>query len=112
VIGMPEFEDTHCDSDEEYIPEEILEERMSGGEKQYFVKWLTYALSESTWEVRGNIASSKSVLAKWEAKSNKKPKQKPKPKVRPKRKPPKADVIIATKHSRATCKRQTRAPRQ
>jgi hypothetical protein len=112
VTGVPEFEDTHCDSDEEYEPEEILRERTQGGEKQYFVKWLTYALRESTWEVRGNIASAKSVLAKWEAKSNKQSKKRPKPKAKPKREPSKADAIIVKKHSRAAGKRQTHAPKK
>jgi hypothetical protein len=64
----PEFEECDGDSDEEYEPREILNQRTQKGEVQYFVWWLGYQISESTWEVYENIASAETVIEAWVAK--------------------------------------------
>lgn len=66
----PQFEEADGDSDEEYVPEEILKQRIRKGQEQpeYLVKWEGYAASESTWELHENIASSETVIKSWVSK--------------------------------------------
>ena len=61
----PEFEEAEGESDEEYEPQEILNQRIRKGAVQYLVKWQGYSVEESTWELHDNIASSKIVIEAW-----------------------------------------------
>jgi hypothetical protein len=43
------------DSETTYAVEKILRRRMTGGRKEYLVKWVGYASSENSWEPEENF---------------------------------------------------------
>jgi chromobox protein 5 len=67
---VPEFDEPghneEGDSDEEYEPYKILNERGQPPKLEYFVHWKGYAESEATWEPDSHIASCTSVIRAWE----------------------------------------------
>jgi hypothetical protein len=64
-VDTPEFEEADNSEGEDYIPEEILEERADGTSVAYRVKWVGYPIHESTWEVLENISSNPEVIEVW-----------------------------------------------
>ena len=70
VSDCPEFEEvaSDMDSDEEYVPEAILNQRHRKKKVEYYVKWLGYSVGESTWEKPANIASHPGVIRDWKKK--------------------------------------------
>jgi len=85
---IPEFdelgEDEEGDSDEEYEPYQILNERGKPPKLEYFVHWKGYSQSEATWEPDSHIASCTGVIRAWEEAANEKRKATKKRKATPK----------------------------
>ena len=77
--------DSESNSDEEYEPEAILDQRLRRNKVEYYVKWLGYQVEESTWEVPANIQSHPAVIRAWEkSQSDKEPDKVPDSKKRKK----------------------------
>ena len=99
-LDTPAFEELAADeegeSDEDYEPQIILNERMRRNRMQYLVHWRGYKKSEATWEPEAHIQSCSDVIKAWQEKiikslSKSKPSGSNKPKANNKRKRPSLD---------------------
>jgi Chromo (CHRromatin Organisation MOdifier) domain len=50
------------DGFEEYAVEQILSQRRSRNQTQYFVKWKNYLVSDTSWEPRSNLEGNEALI--------------------------------------------------
>ena len=60
---------TLIESNEEYKVERILDKKIISEIAHYLVKWKEYDISESTWELKGNLKNCTSMLWQFERKT-------------------------------------------
>jgi hypothetical protein len=102
---VPKFTeaDSESNSDEEYEPEAILDQRLKRNKVEYYVKWLGYQVEESTWEVPANIQSHPAVIRAWKrSQSDKEPDSKKRKKMGKKAPAGKPKVTSKTPKSKAS----------
>ena len=71
-LDAPAFEELAADeegeSDEEYEPQTILNERLRRNKMQYLVQWRGFKKSEATWEPEAHIQSCSDIIKAWQEK--------------------------------------------
>ena len=60
--------DEEGESDEEYEPQTILNERLRRNKMQYLVQWRGFKKSEATWEPEAHIQSCSDIIKAWQEK--------------------------------------------
>lgn len=72
-----ESDDDSSSSEACFIVEKILDKKLENGVEKYLVKWLDFAVDESTWEPKENLTSCIETIEEFEDQlRNTKPKSK------------------------------------